>query len=209
MLETLAELAGVNILFDESFRDKRVAVDLEGVSSVRPVRRWGFAGDVLSSPASHRLSRPLSWLGFGPIGLGRYRPHLLGNIDQFLEALTPFPRSRASCRTAHVCAHYVKYAPGESFLDDVHHPDVAEVVVPPEVEIRAVRGRCGGLEPPSSSREVGQLVHVQRRANWPSALLKLTRAQLRFQLLELVPDIENVLGPARQILDETTLHDLR
>ena len=32
VLETLAELAGVNILFDESFRDKRVAVDLEGVS---------------------------------------------------------------------------------------------------------------------------------------------------------------------------------
>ena len=32
MLESLAELAGVNILFDESFRDKRVAVDLEGVS---------------------------------------------------------------------------------------------------------------------------------------------------------------------------------
>ncbi len=32
VLETLDELAGVNILFDESFRDKRVAVDLEGVS---------------------------------------------------------------------------------------------------------------------------------------------------------------------------------
>ena len=32
VLETLAALAGVNILFDESFRDKRVAVDLEGVS---------------------------------------------------------------------------------------------------------------------------------------------------------------------------------
>lgn len=32
VLETLAELAGVNILFDESFRDQRVAVDLEGVS---------------------------------------------------------------------------------------------------------------------------------------------------------------------------------
>ena len=32
VLESLAELAGVNILFDESFRDKRVAVDLEGVS---------------------------------------------------------------------------------------------------------------------------------------------------------------------------------
>lgn len=32
VLESLAELAGVNILFDESFRDKRVAVDLQGVS---------------------------------------------------------------------------------------------------------------------------------------------------------------------------------
>ncbi len=32
VLESLAELAGVNILFDESFRDKPVAVDLEGVS---------------------------------------------------------------------------------------------------------------------------------------------------------------------------------
>ena len=32
VLESLAELAGVSILFDESFRDKRVAVDLEGVS---------------------------------------------------------------------------------------------------------------------------------------------------------------------------------
>jgi len=32
VLESLAELAGINILFDESFRDKRVAVDLEGVS---------------------------------------------------------------------------------------------------------------------------------------------------------------------------------
>jgi tetratricopeptide (TPR) repeat protein len=32
VLESLAELAGVNILFDESFRDKRVAVDLEGVT---------------------------------------------------------------------------------------------------------------------------------------------------------------------------------
>jgi len=32
VLESLAELAGVNILFDESFRDQRVAVDLEGVS---------------------------------------------------------------------------------------------------------------------------------------------------------------------------------
>jgi len=32
VLETLAELAGINILFDESFRDERVAVDLEGVS---------------------------------------------------------------------------------------------------------------------------------------------------------------------------------
>lgn len=32
VLESLAELAGVNILFDESFRDKRIAVDLEGVS---------------------------------------------------------------------------------------------------------------------------------------------------------------------------------
>ena len=32
VLKSLAELAGVSILFDESFRDKRVAVDLEGVS---------------------------------------------------------------------------------------------------------------------------------------------------------------------------------
>ena len=32
VLASLAKLAGVNILFDESFRDKRVAVDLEGVS---------------------------------------------------------------------------------------------------------------------------------------------------------------------------------
>ena len=32
MLASLAKRAGVNILFDESFRDKRVAVDLEGVS---------------------------------------------------------------------------------------------------------------------------------------------------------------------------------
>ena len=32
VLESLAELAGVSILFDGSFRDKRVAVDLEGVS---------------------------------------------------------------------------------------------------------------------------------------------------------------------------------
>ena len=32
VLESLAELAGVNILFDESFRDKRFAVELEGVS---------------------------------------------------------------------------------------------------------------------------------------------------------------------------------
>lgn len=32
VLESLAELADVNILFDESFRDQRVSVDLEGVS---------------------------------------------------------------------------------------------------------------------------------------------------------------------------------
>lgn len=32
VLESLGELAGVNLLFDESFRDRRVAVDLEGVS---------------------------------------------------------------------------------------------------------------------------------------------------------------------------------
>lgn len=32
VLQSLAKLAGVNILFDESFRDKRVSVDLEGVS---------------------------------------------------------------------------------------------------------------------------------------------------------------------------------
>ena len=32
VLESLAELAGVNILFDESFRDQRVSVDLQAVS---------------------------------------------------------------------------------------------------------------------------------------------------------------------------------
>jgi tetratricopeptide (TPR) repeat protein len=32
VLQSLAELAGVSILFDESFRDRRVAVDLEGVT---------------------------------------------------------------------------------------------------------------------------------------------------------------------------------
>ena len=32
ILETLGKLAGVNILFDDSFRDKPVSVDLEGVS---------------------------------------------------------------------------------------------------------------------------------------------------------------------------------
>ena len=32
VLEALAELAGINVVFDESFRDQRVAVDLEGVS---------------------------------------------------------------------------------------------------------------------------------------------------------------------------------
>ena len=32
VLEALAKLAGVSILFDESFRDKQVAVELDGVS---------------------------------------------------------------------------------------------------------------------------------------------------------------------------------
>jgi len=32
ILETLAELAGVNILFDESFQDQAVAIDLSNVS---------------------------------------------------------------------------------------------------------------------------------------------------------------------------------
>jgi general secretion pathway protein D len=32
VLEALARLAGVNILFDESFRDKPVTVDLQGVT---------------------------------------------------------------------------------------------------------------------------------------------------------------------------------
>ena len=60
------------------------------------------------SPASYLRSHGRTQVRYIPAALAwvrwdsDFRPHPLGNIGQFLEALTSFPRSRASCDTTRV-----------------------------------------------------------------------------------------------------------
>jgi hypothetical protein len=52
----------------------------------------GFEPPFVGTPAG---SLHAGWLGLSVVGFEPFRSHPLGNIDQFLEVFTSFPRSQA------------------------------------------------------------------------------------------------------------------